>query len=66
MAQRARFFDSVAGDRTYTSEAWAQVVGAIIGDGVVASGSELVVGEASPPAMSVSQPTIRTKSWSLW
>ena len=33
--------------------AWAQVVGAIIGDGVVATGNELAVAEASPPAMSV-------------
>ena len=53
MAQRSRFFDSSGGDRVYTSDAWAQVVGAIIGDGVVASGNELAVAEASPPAMSV-------------
>jgi hypothetical protein len=53
MAQRSRFFDSSGGDRIYTSDAWAQVVGAIIGDGVVASGNELAVAEASPPAMSV-------------
>src|SRR5689334_17920467 len=53
MAQRSRFFDSSGGDRIYTSDAWAQVVGAIIGDGVVASGNELAVSEASPPAMSV-------------
>ena len=53
MAQRSRFFDSSGGDRIYTSDAWAQVLGAIIGDGVVASGNELTVAEASPPAMSV-------------
>jgi len=53
MAQRSRFFDSSGGDRTYTSDAWAQVLGAIIGDGVVATGNELAVAEASPPAMSV-------------
>ncbi len=53
MAQRTRFFDSSGGDRIYTSDAWAQVLGAIIGDGVVASGNELAVAEASPPAMSV-------------
>ena len=39
--------------RGLTSDAWAQVLGAIIGDGVVASGNELAVAEASPPAMSV-------------
>src|SRR3954468_9576190 len=53
MAQRSRFFDSSGGDRIYTSDAWAQVLGAIIGDGVVASGNELAVAEASPPAMTV-------------
>ena len=53
MAQRSRFFDSSGGDRIYTSDAWAQVLGAIIGDGVVATGNELAVAEASPPAMSV-------------
>lgn len=53
MAQRSRFFDSSGGDRIYTSDAWAQVLGAIIGDGVVAAGNELAVAEASPPAMSV-------------
>jgi len=53
MAQRSRFFDSSGGDRIYTSDAWAQVLGAIIGDGVVASGNELAVAEASPPAMIV-------------
>ena len=40
MAQRSRFFDSSGGDRIYTSDAWAQVVGAIIGDGVVATGTD--------------------------
>lgn len=53
MAQRSRFFDSSGGDRIYTSDAWAQVLGAIIGDGVVATGNELAVAEASPPAMTV-------------
>ena len=53
MAQRSRFFDSSGGDRIYTSDAWAQVLGAIIGDGVVATGNELAVAETSPPAMSV-------------
>ncbi len=53
MAQRSRFFDSSGGDRIYTSDAWAQVLGAIIGDGVVAAGNELTVAEASPPAMSI-------------
>jgi hypothetical protein len=55
MAQRSRFFDSVGGDRVYGSDALAQVVAGLIGDGVVAGkGSELAVGESSPPAMSVS------------
>lgn len=53
MAQRSRFFDSVAGDRTYTSDAWAQVIAGIIGDGVVSGGNELAVSENSPQGMSV-------------
>ena len=54
MSQRSRFFDSVGGDRVYTSDAWAQVIQALMGDGV-ASGreDELVVTESSPQAMSV-------------
>src|SRR5574337_167853 len=53
MAQRSRFFDSVAGDRTYTSDAWAQVITGLIGDGVVTGGNELAVSENSPAGMSV-------------
>lgn len=53
MAQRSRFFDSVAGDRTYTSDAWAQVITGLIGDGVVSGGNELAVSENSPQGMSV-------------
>lgn len=41
------------GDRIYTSEAWAQVVAGIIGDGVVSGGNELAVSEQSPAAMGV-------------
>ena len=57
MAQRSRFFDSSGGDRIYTSDAWAQVLGAIIRDGVVAAGTGLAVAEASPPAMSARSTT---------
>jgi len=54
MSQRARFFDSSGGDRIYTSDAWAQVVEAIMGDGVAKGrGDELSVGESSPQGMSV-------------
>lgn len=56
MSQRSRFFDSSAGDRVYTSDAWAQVISGIIGDGVVkgsGAGAELGVTENSPAAMSV-------------
>ena len=54
MTQRSRFFDSVAGDRVYNADAMAQVVYALMGDGVVASrGFELAVSENSPAAMSV-------------
>lgn len=41
------------GDRIYTSEAWAQIVTGIIGDGVVSGGNELAVSEQSPAAMGV-------------
>ena len=54
MSQRSRFFDSVAGDRTYTSDAWAQVTAALQSTGIVPSlGDEFEVVEASPPAMTV-------------
>lgn len=54
MTQRSRFFDSVAGDRVYTSDAWAQVVAALMGTGVVKGfGNALNVHESSPAAMSV-------------
>lgn len=53
MTQRSRFYDSTGGDRTYTSAAWAEVVSALMGDGVVTSGNELVVTENSPTGMSV-------------
>lgn len=53
MSQRSRFFDSVADDRIYTSDAWAQVIAGIIGDGVVATGNEMAVTENSPTGMSV-------------
>lgn len=54
MAQRARFYDSVAGDRVYGSDAWAQLLTALVGDGIIAGiGDEYVVSESNPPAMSV-------------
>jgi hypothetical protein len=54
MSQRARFFDSVSGDRVYTSDAWAQVIAGLIKDGVVPGfGNSLAVSESSPAAMSV-------------
>jgi hypothetical protein len=54
VTQRSRFFDSVSGDRVYGSDALAQVIFALMGDGVVgAFGNELAVSEASPAAMSV-------------
>lgn len=54
MSQRSRFFDSVAGDRTYTSDAWAQVTAALQSTGIVPGlADQLEVVEDSPPAMSV-------------
>lgn len=53
MSQRSRFFDSSGGDRVYGSDAWAQVITGIIGDGIVATGNELAVSENSPTGMSV-------------
>ncbi len=54
MAQRSRFFDSTAGDRVYTAEAWAEVIRALQTDGVVVGyGGELAVTESNPPALSV-------------
>lgn len=53
MAQRSRFFDSVASDRVYVSDDWAMVVRGLMGTGVVATGNELAVTENSPAAMSV-------------
>lgn len=53
MAQPSQFLDSCGGDRIHTSDAWPEVLGAIIGDGVGAIGNERAVAEASPPAMSV-------------
>lgn len=41
------------GDRVYPSEAWAQVVAGVMGDGVVSGGNELAVSENSPTGMSV-------------
>lgn len=54
MSQRSRFFDSSEGDRVYTSDAWAQVLSALMTNGVVESlGDGLNVHESSPAAMSV-------------
>ncbi|MEX1173542.1 MAG: hypothetical protein WEG56_13125 [Chloroflexota bacterium] len=54
MSQRSRFFDSSEGDRVYTSDAWAQVVAGLVGDGVMATvGNTLAVTEQSPAAMGV-------------
>jgi hypothetical protein len=56
MTQRSRFYDSVSGDRVYDSTAFAQVVAAQVGDGVVygsGGGGELAIIEANPPAQSV-------------
>lgn len=56
MAQRSRFYDAVGGDRVYDSSAFAQVIAAQIGDGVVygsGGGLELAVIENSPPSMTV-------------
>lgn len=54
MAQRSRFFDSVSGDRTYTSDAWAQVFGALAREGYDPDlGDKLLVTESNPAAMSV-------------
>ncbi len=53
MSQRSRFFDSVGGDRIYGSDAWAQVLSAISGDGIIPVGDALSVIEASPPSMNV-------------
>jgi len=56
MTQRSRFFDSSAGDRIYTSDAWAQVVTAINTDGVVSgsgAGAQMGVIQSTPAAMTV-------------
>lgn len=54
MSQRSRFFDSTAGDRVYTADAWAQVISAVAGDGVIyGDASALEVAESSPADMSV-------------
>lgn len=54
MTQRSRFYDSSGGDRIYGSEAWAQIVQRLIGDGVVVDfANEFAVHESSPAAMSV-------------
>lgn len=48
------FFDSVSGDRSYNSDAWAQWSKGILSEGYVPDvGDELVVTESSPTAMSV-------------
>jgi YVTN family beta-propeller protein len=54
MTQRSRFYDSVGGDRIYTSDAWAQVLSHMMSDGVVSGfANELAVSPSSPAAMSV-------------
>jgi hypothetical protein len=54
MSQRSRFFDSSAGDRVYTSDAWAQVIAALQSTGIVPGlVDELLVHESSPAALSV-------------
>ena len=54
MAQRSRFFDSVGGDRTYDSAAFAQVISGLAQTGIVdGEGNEYQVLEASPPSMNV-------------
>lgn len=55
MAFRSRFFDSEAGDRVYTANAWAQVFGdGLVSDGVVhGKTQDLRVIEGNPPGMEV-------------
>lgn len=52
MAEIARFFDSVAGDRVYSSDAWADIFGAVHSNGVLLGG--LKVDPAIPVSMDVS------------
>lgn len=55
MATKARFFDSIAGDRIYTSDAWSEIIYALIGDGyeVVDADAGMSVIANSPAAMNV-------------
>lgn len=54
MATRSRFFDSVSGDRSYNSDAWAQWSRGILSEGYVPNvEDELLVTESSPAAMTV-------------
>lgn len=55
MSIRSRFFDSEAGDRTYTSDAWKEIFQRIVDEGYVAASAvdALKVTEASPASMDV-------------
>lgn len=54
MAERSRFYDSVTGDRVYGSATWAQVLGSLHADGIIAGWEdEYAVTQHGPPAMSV-------------
>lgn len=55
MTIRSRFFDSEAGDRVYTSDAWKEIFQRIVGEGYVKEvESGLQVTEANPASMNVS------------
>lgn len=54
MAEKARFFDSVAGDRIYSSTDWADIFAAFVTDGyLVDEGDMFSTTEDSPADMSV-------------
>jgi hypothetical protein len=54
MSQRSMFFDSTGGDRIYTSDAWAQIISRIAGDGVVYDWPNgLIVTPANPASMNI-------------
>src|SRR5690606_37220460 len=54
MPQRTRFFDSIAGDRIYSADAWAEIFSTVFSDGVFPSvGDELAVSETTPADMTV-------------
>lgn len=54
MPYRTAFFESVAGDRKYTADRWAQMLAAMQTGGYIPNfGSELAVTETNPPTMGV-------------